>query len=236
MAIREAIAPKTKPARLKMSYEAFLEWADEDTHAEWVEGEVIVHMPPKDIHQATLGFLYELLHLFVRLFNLGKVRMAPFEVKLKPTGSSRESDIFFIAAENLARLAEDKLVGPADLIIEIISKESIQRDREDKFKEYAEAGVGEYWIIDPRPGKQRADFYRLAEQDMYQLFATEEDERVESYVLPGFWLRPAWLWQADTLNPLSVFFELRGLSAEQTQYIQQLLRSGQGEQKPPEQP
>jgi Uma2 family endonuclease len=214
MVVKEATATETKPNRLKMSYEAFLEWADEDTRAEWANGEVIIHMPPKDIHQVTLGFLYRLLGLFVDLYSLGQIRLAPFEVKLKPTGSSREPDIFFVATPNLARLTADRLVGPADLIIEIVSKESVQRDREDKFKEYAEAEVPEYWIIDPRSGKQRADFYRLNEKGGYQLFATEDDERVESYVLPGFWLRPAWLWQADTLDPLSLFFEIRGLSAE----------------------
>ncbi len=65
MTIKEAVALKTKPTHLKMSYEAFLEWAGEDTHAEWVNGEVIVPRPPKNIRQTTLGFLYELLSLFV---------------------------------------------------------------------------------------------------------------------------------------------------------------------------
>jgi Uma2 family endonuclease len=65
-----------------MSYEEFLRWSNEDTHAEWVNGEVIIKVPPKDVHQSTVGFLYELLSLFVRLFDLGRVRVAPFEVKL----------------------------------------------------------------------------------------------------------------------------------------------------------
>jgi Uma2 family endonuclease len=229
MALKELTATETKPARLKMSYEAFLEWADEDTHAEWVNGEVIIHMPPKHIHQNTIGFLYELIRLFVRLFKLGEVCLAPFEVKLKPSKSSREPDIFFVATKNLDRLTEEQLNGPPDLIIEIVSTDSVQRDRDDKFKEYREAGVPEYWIIDPRPGKQRADFFHLDETGAYRLFATEDDERVESQILPGFWLRPTWLWQADTLDPLAVFFEMRGLSAEQAQYIQQMLRSGAGE-------
>ncbi len=228
MTMKEAMAPAIKPADLKMSYEEFLQWAGEDTLAEWnaATGEVIIPMPPKNVHQNTLGFLYELLRLFVRLFNLGKVGLAPFEVKLKAGGSSREPDIFFVSGQNLARLTEDRLVGPPDLIVEIVSAESVRRDREDKFKEYNEAGVPEYWIIDPRQSKQRADFYQLDKTGVYRLFATEEDERVESYILPGFWLKPAWLWQADALDPLSVFFEMRGLPAEQAQHFRQLLRSG----------
>jgi Uma2 family endonuclease len=226
MAIKETVATQTEPPRLKMSYEAFLEWADEDTHAEWVEGEVIIHMPVKKIHQMTLKFLLQLLSLFVDLFDLGEIQVAPYEMKAQPDGSSREPDILFVAKENLERLTEDRLVGPADLIIEIVSQDSVNRDRDDKFKEYAEAGVREYWIIDPRPGKQRADFFSLDETGSYRLFATEDDERVESRLLAGFWLKPAWLWQVDTLYPLTLFLEMRGIPPEQAQQIQQLLRAG----------
>ena len=49
------------PPRLPMSYEEYYAWADEDIHAEWVDGEVIVHMPPFDIHQTLLNFLNRLL-------------------------------------------------------------------------------------------------------------------------------------------------------------------------------
>jgi Uma2 family endonuclease len=220
MAMREATSTEAKPTRLKMSYEEFLAWADEDTHAEWVNGEVIVHRPPKDIHQATLGFLYLLLGLFVDLFYLGKIRVAPFEMKATPQGSAREPDILFIANENLARLTEERLAGLADLIIEIISADSVYRDRRDKFIEYRDAGVPEYWIIDPRPDKQRADFFRLDERGEYVLFATEDDAQVKAHVLPGFWLRPAWLWQANTLNPLQCCLEIEGVAAALTEQIQ----------------
>jgi Uma2 family endonuclease len=218
--------PETEPARLKMSYEEFLQWVGEDTHAEWVDGEVIIHMPPKEIHQITLGYLYELLSLFVRLFNLGKVIVAPFEMRARRGGSSREPDLLFIAQENLERLTDDRLIGPADLIVEVISEDSVRRDRDDKFREYSEAGVREYWIIDPRPGKQRADFFRLDEEGVYRLFAIEDDERVESHVLPGFWLRPAWLWQADEGDPLLTFCEMAGMPESVVQQFRQQVQAG----------
>jgi Uma2 family endonuclease len=217
---------ETKSTSLKMSYEAYLQWVDEDTHAEWVDGEVIIYMPPKNIHQVTLGFLYELLALFVRLFNLGEVRIAPFEVKLSPTGSAREPDIFFITTQHKARLTEERLAGPPDLIIEIVSGDSLRRDRQDKFKEYQTARVPEYWIIDPRSGKQRADFFRLNEAGEYELYATEEDERATSQVLPGFWLRPAWLWQADERDPFRIFCEMAGLPDTFVEQIRRQMRAG----------
>jgi Uma2 family endonuclease len=224
MEVREVAVGVTAPGTLRMSYEEFLAWAGEDTRAEWANGEVIILMPPLDIHQTIAGFLYTLLNLFVQLFGLGKVQVAPFEVKLSPEGSAREPDILFVATENLGRLTPQRLHGPADLIVEIISDDSVRRDRQIKFKEYEEVGVREYWVIDPRAGKQRADFYALNETGEFELFATEDEARVESRVLPGFWLRPAWLWEVERLNPLLIFYEMRGLSPSRIQEIQQELR------------
>jgi Uma2 family endonuclease len=226
MAVQEAVGTQTKPPRLKMSYEAFLEWADEDTHAEWVDGEVIIHMPVKKIHQMTLKFLLQLLSLFVDLFDLGEIQVAPYEMKAQPDGSSREPDLLFVTKENLERLTEDRLVGPADLIIEIVSQDSVNRDRDDKFKEYAEAGVCEYWIIDPRPGKQRADFFYLDETGSYRLFATEDDERVESRLLAGFWLKPAWLWEAESRDPFLTFCEMAGLPETFVKQFRERVQAG----------
>jgi Uma2 family endonuclease len=227
MLTKDVLRPVEIQAPQKMSYEAFLEWADEDTFAEWVDGEVILFMSVKRIHQKTLSFLYALLQLFTRFYNLGEVYEAPYPVLLRGGRSHREPDIFFVSSQNLHRLSDDGLKGPADLAIEIISDDSVQRDRRDKFKEYREAGVREYWIIDPRPGKQRADFYQLDDNGNYDLVATEDDERVESAVLLGFWLRPAWLWQIDEISPLEAFYEIRGLSAEQIRQVELLLRGGE---------
>jgi Uma2 family endonuclease len=224
MIAQELTSPKEKSATLQMSYEQFLAWAGEDTHAEWLNGEVIVFMTAKDDHQNTVELLFTLLTLFARLLGLGKVRVAPFEMRLSQ--SSREPDILFVSVRNLNRITASRVQGPADLVVEIVSDDSVNRDRQQKFKEYREAGVPEYWIVDPRPGKLRADFYYLDEEGNYDLFATEDDEKVESRVVEGFWLRPSWLWQAGELDPFLAFCEIRGLSPEKAQEIQQLLRSG----------
>lgn len=111
-------------------------------------------------------------------------------------------------------------------MIEIVSDDSVQRDRRDKYMEYAAAGVKEYWIVDPRPQKLRTDFFILNEQRQYELFATEDDEKVSSHILTGFWLRTAWLWQAESLDPFLLFCEIRGFSPEQAQQFQEMLRQG----------
>ncbi len=215
--VMQAIAPaQTEQPTLKMSFDAYLDWAGEDTHAEWVNGEVIVFMPAKNVHQVVVGFLYRLLSLFADSFNVGQVRIAPLGMRL--AHSMREPDILFVAKTHEDRLTDNWLEGPADLVIEVVSDDSVRRDRDEKFREYREAGILEYWIIDPRPGKLRADFFSLQDGE-YTLLATEDDEWVNSAVVKGFGLRPAWLWQAQELNPLVCALEIEGMTA----VIQKLL-------------
>ncbi len=136
--------PPRQEQRLRMTYEEFLAWADEDVHAEWEDGEVIIFMPPKTRHQDIATFLATLLRLFVDFFRLGEVLTALFEMKATPNSPAREPDILFVAREHQDRLTEDRLEGPADLIVEFISDDSVHRDRVRKFYEYQGAGVGEW--------------------------------------------------------------------------------------------
>ena len=142
--------------RIKMSYEDYLAWPEQGIQAEWVDGEMVIFMPPKDLHQATVGFIYRLIAQFVDLLNLGIVRVAPLEMRVRPDAPAREPDVLFISNQHNERLTAERLDGPADLAIEVITNESVSRDRGDKFYEYQEGGIREYWIIDPRPGKERS--------------------------------------------------------------------------------
>src|SRR5947207_1485885 len=64
----------------KMTYEEFLAW-DDGRHAEWVDGEVILISPASDQHQDLVGFLYTLLRHFAEMHDLGRVLIAPFQMK-----------------------------------------------------------------------------------------------------------------------------------------------------------
>ena len=202
MALQELVKPGE---RLKMTYEEFLAWADEDVHAEWVDGEVIIHMTAKQRHQAVVGFLMTLFDLFNQFFRLGRFLTAPYQMKLSPEGSGREPDILFVAREHASRLTEEGVAGPADLVVEIVSPESIGRDRGEKFYEYAQGGVAEYWLIDP--AKKWAEFYRLDGDHYRTLFEGAEGE-FHSQVLSSFRLRVEWLWQKPLPKVLDVLREI----------------------------
>ncbi|MBI5880025.1 MAG: Uma2 family endonuclease [Chloroflexi bacterium] len=219
MTIREAPL-----MRLQMTYDEYRRWATEDVLAEWIDGEVFVHMPPKEIHQRMVKFLERLLDLFVRLFDLGLVRIAPFEMRIG--GNAFEPDVFVLKRENCHRLTDERLDGPADLVIEIVSQGSVGHDRDVKFRAYEAAAIPEYWIIDSRPDHRRADFYRLDEHGMYRLFATEDDEQVRSTVLTGFWFKPAWLWMDDAPAPLDALYEMAGVPGDLAAQVQAALRKG----------
>lgn len=218
-------APRRRP-RQRVSFEAFMA-SKADRFAEWVNGEVIEFMPAKKQHQLLAGFLYQLLALYARLSAGGKVMTAPYAMRV--LNSAREPDIMYVRAEGETQMGESYLLGPADLVVEIVCDDSVRRDRDEKYHEYAAAGVREYWVIDPRGGRRRADFFRLVAEGRYELFATEDDTRVESSVLPGFWLNPAWLWEAEARDPLLTLMEIRGLSAEAAAQVRDLLLGGPGE-------
>lgn len=200
--ILEALLHLPRPRR--MSYEEFLAGADEDTLAEWVDGEVMMYSPASRRHQDVADFLTAILRAFVETCQLGVVLSAPFQMKLARSG--REPDLIFVAAEHQDRLQETHLDGPADLVVEILSPESRSRDRGEKFYEYAQAGIPEYWLIDPE-GEQ-AEFYVLGRQGRYRLEWAGTEGIYRSSVLPGFWLKVEWLWKPprvlDALRELGI--------------------------------
>lgn len=189
-----------------MTYDEFLSWSD-GIHAEWVKGEVITDMTVTTIHQRIVIFLSFLLQAFAQHFQLGEVLTAPVQVKLRTSG--REPDVFFVAKENSGRVQEKFFDGAPDLIVEVISDESTSRDRVDKFEEYEEAGVREYWLIDPRPKRQRADFYQLGKDGKYRPVPIDDDGVYRSQVLQGFWFNVNWLWQEPLPNLLPTFESIR---------------------------
>ncbi|MGH2354796.1 MAG: Uma2 family endonuclease [Chloroflexota bacterium] len=207
---RTELAPPASAPGEKMTYEEFLTSYD-GVWAEWVDGEVIVLMPPGTRHALLTAFLTSILTIFAEVFKLGVVLSAPFQMKLGPGRSGREPDVLFIASEHLDRLLPTRLDGPADLVIEIISPESAHRDRHDKFLEYEAAGVPEYWLLDP--DARQAQFYRLGANGRYELMAVDAAGVFHSEVLPGFWLRVEWLWQDPLPTVLSVIGELGLLGA-----------------------
>lgn len=177
-----------------MSFEAYLDWQPEGGLTEWVAGEGIQYMPASNAHQRIVNLFIALLSFFVDAKQLGKVFSGPFTMRVSPEGNGREPDVFVVLNSNAGEETEKAFIGAADIVIEVVSTDSAQRDRLEKFDEYEAAGVKEYWVIDPRPNRNRADFYQRDTTGRFYSIPLIEGHIFRSSVLSGFWFNTDWLW------------------------------------------
>jgi len=194
--IRDAEAAQAAvPPPGRMTEEEFLAWCDEDTRAEWVDGEVIVMSAPSYEHVALQNWLANVLALYVEKHELGTLIGPQFQTRLPERPSRRVPDLLFVAKARGQLIERTQLSGAPDLCIEIVSPDSEARDWREKYLEYEAAGVKEYWVIDP--ASKHVEVYSLAEQEggqaKYQR-AAEQQGTIVSTVLTGLRLPTEWLW------------------------------------------
>lgn len=216
MARSSTLPPLVRGEWTPMTYEDFLAWAPEGMRAEWADGEGIVYMPAGDRHQAVIELVLFLLSTFARLMGLGRVGFAPYAMLLAPGGPHREPDVLFVRTECLDRWTSQRLHGPADLVVEVLSEDTAREDRGRKRAQYEALGVAEYLILDARPGRDEFAWLRLDENGRYQPIAPDAAGRYHSATLPGFWLDPAWFRREPLPSPTAV---LRRISPEAWQRL-----------------
>lgn len=142
----------------RLSYEDFLHRYT-GCHAEWVDGEVIELVGASTKHADLSGWLAAILRYLTEETDSGRVIAAPYQMRLAVRPSGREPDLLFVSRDHLHLLRDTYLDGPADVVIEIVSPDSQERDWQDKFREYETAGIREYWVADP--DAPQAAFFRL---------------------------------------------------------------------------
>jgi Uma2 family endonuclease len=118
---------------------------------EFSDGHIEVLEMPTMSHQLIVAYLYRVLHEFVKTRSLGRVLFSALPVRLRP-GKFREPDVLYLATEHRDR-AQEQYWNGADLVMEVVSANDPKRDLEVKRAEYAQAGIPEYWIINPRSGQ-----------------------------------------------------------------------------------
>jgi len=169
---------------------------DEETLADWVKGELSYHNFPRTLtHQDLLNFLLVLLQIYVEEKKIGKLAKLKYLMYLPKIPSARQPDIMFVKNSRKDNFTTYYLNGAADLVIEVVSPESITRDYVDKFDEYEAAGVDEYWIIDPH--WRTAIFYGFDTDGKYKMLPITIDGVFESRVIEGLWIKTDWLWQEE---------------------------------------
>ena len=197
-------------------HDVFMQEYAED-FCEWIDGTVIKMSPVHDRHDMITRYLAILLETYFAYRPLGVIRQQPFVMHYEfeqedgqKKRRDREPDIMVILNDNLANLKETYMDGAADIVIEVVSPESVARDYSEKLYEYERIGVAEYWIIDPM--KKACRFYHLNPQQAFVLQPVEDN--YYSPALPGLVLNIPTLWQAILPNPPAIVKAVQAMLGE----------------------
>lgn len=189
--------PRTVPP---VTRDDWRRWSGDRGRSEWVDGEIVLFEPLTARHQELLLWLAIVVGLYVERRRCGKMLIAPFEMSLPH--SSREPDLVYVSRANAERLGPERLDGPADLAIEVVSDDSVTRDRVEKRREYEAAGVSEYWIVESRKGCQPCTALAIGGDGRYAPIEPDAEGRIQSRVIPGLWLDPDWFRREPVPEPL----------------------------------
>ncbi|MCI0682091.1 MAG: Uma2 family endonuclease [Gemmataceae bacterium] len=176
--------------------------------ADLIDGVIYMASPENIGHCDLRAWLLYLIRRYLKHRKIGgKLLDSRVAFRLTPRNSP-EPDIGYLTPSR-AHLAQRGFVdGRPDLAIEIVSPDSVARDYNEKKLQYLAAAVPEYWIIDPLTSKMTC--WRRTEHGDYRRLG--KGGRVESEVIPGFWLRAAWLFQSPLPDEDEILSEISGIS------------------------
>lgn len=136
----------------RTALEAF-EMMPEGAHCELIDNAIYMSPAPTWTHQNLVKHLLIKIDNFIETQNTGGIVLSDCDIYIDEENVFRP-DVFFIDANNMHILHDDgKIKGVPTIVIEILSKRTHKIDRNKKKEKYLDAGVKEYWIIDPKTRK-----------------------------------------------------------------------------------
>lgn len=157
---------------------------DDGRRYEIVDGDLFMTPAPSTWHQEVSRNLEFILFSWARRHRSGRVFDAPIDVELGPH-DILQPDIVFVSTKRRSIVKPKRIVGAPDLVIEILSSSTRERDQGVKHKTYARFGIREYWIVDP--DEMTVAVYAFGERgpDVPPTLFTEA-AILTSGLLPGF--------------------------------------------------
>jgi len=170
-------------------------WLTDHTRClvEFTDGHVEVLPMPTDEHLRIVLFLYRALYAFLAARGLGIVLVAPLRLRVR-TGRYREPDLLLLLAANDSRRSNRYWTG-ADLVLEVVSPDDPKWDLVRKRREYARAGIPEYWIVNP--AAEQILVLRLAGTAYVEHGVFTRGAQATSVLLDGFTVAVAAVLDAD---------------------------------------
>lgn len=165
--------------KIRVTAAEYFQQPETNKLVELLDGEIVMSPPPVPNHQRTV---YRSAKVIESLIPNGEVFIAPVAVQFDDLNVP-EPDVVWVAEDSKCIVGEKSLIGPPDLIVEVLSPGTTRQDRKQKFALYERHGVREYWIVDP------VDRYIEVYQNQHHQFIRqgifEPGETFESAVLGG---------------------------------------------------
>lgn len=168
----------------RQDYEAL----PDEPRCELIYGSLFVSPSPSPLHQTLVALLYEALRASSRETG-GRVLLSPLDVYLQEH-SVVQPDLLYVSRQRRGIVGR-RVEGAPDLLVEVLSPGTARRDRGEKLRLYAESGVREYWIVDPK-GRQ-IEF--LVNEDGRFVVAVALDGEYRSQELPEIRLDLEAFWR-----------------------------------------
>ena len=168
------------------SYADYILWKFKE-RVELFRGKILRMSPaPSSKHQSISSNLHGFMFILFKNKTC-KLFSAPFDVRL-PQQNTEDQNIYTVVQPDLcvicdeSKLDEKGCIGAPDLIIEILSPGNSKREMKYKFELYEEAGVREYWIVDPN---QESVLMNVLENGKYTTLNPIVDKEFTSVIFPS---------------------------------------------------
>lgn len=187
-----------------LTFEDFCVLVKDGQKADLIGGVIYMASPDNTDANRLFMWLGGLLADYAEEKDLGNVYGSRVAFRLSDT-ESPEPDVAFVRKDRLHLVHRGFVEGGPDLAIEIVSPESVERDYEKKRRQYQDAKVPEYWIVDEV--EEKVLLLRLDASGTYREVRPRKGV-LRSEAVPGFWLRPGWLWQQPRPKKTEVLAQL----------------------------
>jgi Uma2 family endonuclease len=141
--------PLPNPSGVKLTYDDFVLFPDDGLRHELIDGEHYVTPSPDARHQGILLRLTLRIGNWLEAHPIGYLFFAPLDVVFSQFDVVEPDMLYMSNKRATAILTKANVQGPPELVIEIASPGTRQRDATIKRQLYERAGVAEYWIVDP---------------------------------------------------------------------------------------
>jgi Uma2 family endonuclease len=144
-----ATTPVRRPA--PFTYEEYRSLPDDGKRYELMDGDLFVSPAPTPLHQTVSRRLQFALMQALEVPGLAQIFDAPIDLLLAPT-TVVQPDLVVVGAARASIITQRALEGIPDVVVEILSPGSLDRDQHIKRKLYERFVIPEYWVVDPDGG------------------------------------------------------------------------------------